>query len=172
VARLGHLASRFLGSLLPVGPSPGDAAWALAHLNEGERAVWARMSRVDRRHAAGVARRAERALGGLATPDVATAALLHDSGKVVSGLGTFARVLATVAAGMAGREKAGPWSEDRGVRRRIGLYLRHPELGADLLTTAGSAPLPVAWAGEHHLPEGRWTVPLVVGRALKAADDD
>jgi hypothetical protein len=172
VARPGHLASRFFGSLLPIGPKPADAAWALAHLNAGEQAVWSRMSKVDRRHAAGVARRAALALGDQATTEVVAAALLHDSGKVECRLGTFGRVLATVAAMAAGRERAELWSHGRGLARRIGLYLRHAELGAALLASTGSHPLTSSWAGEHHLPEGRWTVPLDVGRALKAADDD
>jgi len=37
---------------------------------------------------------------------------------------------------------------------------------------AGSAPLTVAWAAEHHLPPEDWTVPATIGRALKDADDD
>ena len=41
-----------------------------------------------------------------------------------------------------------------------------------MLGIAGSAPLTVAWALEHHLPAEQWTVPLPVGEALKAADDD
>ena len=48
----------------------------------------------------------------------------------------------------------------------------HPDLGADLLQLAGSDPLTVAWAREHHLPEPEWTVPTPIGRALKDADDD
>jgi len=103
---------------------------------------------------------------------VVAAALLHDAGKVVSRLGTFGRVVATLAAACAGRERAASWSEGSGFPRRLGLYLRHPELGADLLDEAGSSPLTVAWAREHHLPEDRWTVPVAVGRALKTADDD
>ena len=41
-----------------------------------------------------------------------------------------------------------------------------------MLGMAGSAPLTVAWAREHHLPPEEWTVPLEVGEVLKAADDD
>ena len=64
------------------------------------------------------------------------------------------------------------WRETRGFTRRVGLYVLHPELGADLLGMAGSAPLTVAWAAEHHLPADQWTVPVHIGEALKAADDD
>jgi hypothetical protein len=54
----------------------------------------------------------------------------------------------------------------------VGLYLRHPELGAEMLELAGSDPLTVTWAREHHLPRDRWTLPAPVADALKAADDD
>ena len=64
------------------------------------------------------------------------------------------------------------WSETQGFTRRVGLYLEHPRLGADLLGLAGSAPLTVAWTAEHHLPAEDWTVPQAIGAALKAADDD
>ena len=172
MAGAGHLVKRFFGSLVPVGPSKDDAAWAADVLLPGERDVWQRMSKVDRRHAAGVARRVERALGTEATRPVLAAALLHDCGKVVSGLGTYGRVIATLSVKMAGRDHAMAWSETRGFTRRVGLYAEHPRLGADLLGLAGSAPLTVAWAAEHHLPPEDWTVPREIGEVLKAADDD
>jgi hypothetical protein len=145
-----HLARRFFGSLRRGGPA--EEAWATAKLTPGERALWARMSDPDRRHAVEVAK----AVPG----ELAVAALLHDVGKVESGLGTFARVGATVL-GAVRRDWPG----------RVGAYLHHDELGAALLRAAGSDPLTVAWAREHHLPEDRWTVPLDAGRALTAADD-
>ncbi|MCU1484332.1 MAG: hypothetical protein JWN67_1078 [Actinomycetia bacterium] len=154
-----HLARRFFGSLRPGGPSAVDEAWARSQLLPGEVDVWARMSGADRRHAAGVAREVARSHDARA---VVAAALLHDSGKVVSGLGTFARVGATLVGAVRGRDVGG----------RIGQYLRHPQLGAELLAAAGSDPLTVAWTAEHHLPPDRWSVPPDVAFALKAADDD
>ncbi len=130
------------------------------------------MSNPDRRHAVGVARRVERALGAKATDPVIAAALLHDVGKSTSGLRTYGRVVATLSAKVAGREMAVAWSETRGFTRRVGLYLEHPRLGGDLLALAESDPLTVAWAREHHSPEDDWTVPIEIGRVLKAADDD
>lgn len=168
----GHLAQRFVGSLRPGGPSPADAAWVRGQLLPAEQALWARMSGPDRRHAAGVARRVERALGHEATRPVLAAALLHDVGKVESGLRTYGRVVATLSAKVAGREAASTWRRQRGFARRVGLYLHHDEIGADLLELAGSDPLTVAWAREHHRPEADWTVPRAVGDLLKAADDD
>jgi hypothetical protein len=91
-----HLVKRFVGTAWPAGPKAIDAEWAESNLIEGERELWGRMKRADRRHAAAVARRVEAALGAEATRPVLAAALLHDAGKVESGLGTFARVGATV----------------------------------------------------------------------------
>ncbi len=172
MAGAGHLVKRFFGSVLPIGPKGEDDAWARSHLLPEEQEVWDRMSRVDRRHAAGVARRVEVALGHEATRPVLAAALLHDCGKVVSGLGTYGRVIATLSVKLAGIDIATAWSETRGFTRRVGLYVEHPRLGADLLGMAGSAPLTVAWTAEHHLPPEDWTVPPEIGEALKAADDD
>jgi len=132
-------------------------------LSPGELALWERLSDPDRRHAVSGAREVVRRLGDAATPPVVAAALLHDAGKIVSGLGTFARVGATVVGMVAGRDRFGG---------RIGAYLRHDVLGANLLRAAGSDPLTVAWAAEHHLPPDRWSLPPDVAAALHAADDD
>ena len=130
------------------------------------------MSGADRRHAVGVAERVERALGHEATRPVLAAALLHDVGKVESGLGTYGRVVATLSAKAAGRSMASTWRKQRGYARKVGLYLEHDQIGADLLELAGSDPLTVAWAREHHLPESEWTLDPHLAGALKAADDD
>jgi hypothetical protein len=137
-----------------------------------EAALWQRMSAPDRRHAVGVARSVTGALGDDAVRWVRAAALLHDVGKIESGLGPVRRAVATVAGMAVGRDAATRWSERGGVLRRAGDYLRHDEIGAALLTEACSDPLTVAWAREHHLPVDRWTVPADIGAALKAADDD
>lgn len=150
-----HLVRRFIGSLRPGGPSARDAAWVAGLLSEAESALWRRMSGADQRHAAGVARTV--AASSSKRP-VLVAALLHDVGKVESGLGTFERVAATLAR---------PWQPARWRR-----YYEHPRIGAELLERAGSDALVVAWAREHHLAPARWSVPADVGRMLKSADDD
>jgi hypothetical protein len=158
--------SRFFGSLWPGGPAPADESWATAAMTEGEVALWRRMSGADRRHAAGVARRTAADLGDEATRPVLAAALLHDVGKVSSGLGPIRRALATVVSWVVGHDRA---ASGQG---RVGRYLRHDAIGADLLDAAGSDPLTVTWAREHHLSPDRWSLPLPIGTALKAADDD
>jgi len=174
MASVGHLASRFFGSLWPRGPGPDESEWAESLLLDAEVDLWRRMSGPDRRHAVGVAHRVERMLGVEATRPVLAAALLHDVGKCEAGVGTYGRVIATVSGAVIGRDEGTikDWTRTRGFTRKVGLYLQHPKLGGDLLAMAGSDPLTEAWAREHHLPEDEWTVPVEIGEALKAADDD
>ena len=170
---LGHLTRRFAGALWPAGPPAADEEWVAATLSPSQLALWRRMRGPDRRHAVAVAHRVVAALGPAAsTPAVRSAALLHDVGKLESGLGTLARLPATVLGMARGHDRARQWSGRDGFFRRVGLYLDHPRLGAALLEEAGSDPLTVTWAAEHHLPPGRWHVPANLGEALKAADDD
>jgi hypothetical protein len=162
--KVGHLIRRFVGSLWPLGPRRESELWVASTLMPGELALWRRMSAADRRHAVGVARRVQASLGDETDGPVLAAALLHDVGKIASGLGTLARVVATIAALVR------PHMRD--ADGRLSRYLRHDAVGAELLTEAGSDPLTVAWAREHHLTPDRWSVPRPVGKALKSADDD
>jgi len=167
-----HLTRRFFGSLRPGGPGRKDEEWACSHLLESEVTLWRRMRGADRRHAVGVAHEVERALGAEATRPVVAAALLHDVGKVESGLGVYGRVIATICGQLAGRDTAKEWTRSRGFTRRVGLYLLHPDLGGDLLGMAGSDQLTETWAREHHRSPENWTIDPTIGAALKAADDD
>jgi hypothetical protein len=169
---VGHLIRRFFGSLSPAPPSPADDAWAMGRMTPAEAGLWRRMSSPDRRHAVVVARRVDVALGPAATRPVLVAALLHDVGKIESGFGPVRRAAATVAGLVGGHATAREWRGRKGPVGRVGLYLGHDEIGADLLAAAGSDAFTVAWAREHHLPPQRWTVDPEVGAALKAADDD
>ena len=66
------------------------------------------------------------------------------------------------------------WSERRGITRRIGLYLRHPELGASRIRLAGGPEAAAQWAEAHHTPD-TWPdleLPPAVVAALDAADND
>jgi hypothetical protein len=166
LAHLCHLARRFAGSLSPRPPSPTDETWARGWLAPGEQVLWARLSNPDRRHAIGVARRVVAVTGPGVERWVVAAALLHDVGKLDSGLGTGARVVATVWAGVRGRSTAAAGDG------RIARYLRHDVLGAGLLADAGADPRTVAWAADHHRARGAWRVPPELGDVLAAADDD
>jgi hypothetical protein len=154
-----HLAKRFFGSLSRSEPLLEDSEWAESHLLSGEVVLWRRMSAADRRHAIGVACETGRLLQVEATRPVIAAALLHDMGKIDSNLGPCARALATIVNMRSGDS-------------RFARYRRHDTIGAQLLAEAGSDPITVAWAREHHLDPSRWTLSRKIADALKQADDD
>jgi len=128
VGNVGHLARRFATSLSRRPLGVDDVQWALSYLLPAEALLWERMSVQDRRHSLLVARRFE-ALAGSPSREELAGALLHDVGKQVSGLGTLARVVATVA---------GP----RIARFRT--YHEHEVLGARMAADAGSSTVTVA----------------------------
>jgi len=167
-----HLTKRFFGSLRPGGPPEAYRAWVESVLSESEYALWCRQYGPDRRHTAATAREVERRLGNEATAPVLAAALLHDIGKIDADLRTWGRVVATLSARVAGRDTARLWVKSTGFTRRVGLYLHHPEIGADMLEMAQSDPLTIAWAAEHHRPAEEWTVDPAVARVLHDVDDD
>ncbi|HXW79798.1 MAG TPA: HD domain-containing protein [Acidimicrobiales bacterium] len=74
--------------------------------------------------------------------------------------------------GEAAPARDGASPTGRSVRSRVGLYLAHDRVGAELLASAGSHDLTVTWAREHHMPPTRWTVDRKIGGALKEADGD
>jgi len=172
-----HLARRFFAALWPGRPAASDVAWVRTFVNPAEYDVWARMANHDRRHSIGVARRVELALAGTEyadQPEWLEAALLHDVGKLDSRLGIVGRVGATLAGFAAGHDMADAWSAKRGITRRVGLYLRHGELGATRIRIAGGGEAAARWAGAHH-DHDTWAatgIPTTVLEALHAADDD
>lgn len=84
--------------------------------------LFAAMSRADQSHALMVLRRFDLIAPGSGI-EARRAALLHDVGKSVSGLGTFGRVLASLV---------GPRT------RRFADYYAHESIGAEILERGGS----------------------------------
>lgn len=175
--RAWHLVRRFFGALAPGAPSTADEAWVRQHLAPDLFDAWSSMPNHDRRHSIGVARRFQAGLSGSADADDdrwIAAALLHDLGKLDSGLGVFGRVAATLARAAFGRTRTDRWIDGRGLRRRYGLYLRHDRLGADRIRAAGGTEPVARWAAAHH-DAAQWAdtgIPERVMVALDAADDD
>jgi hypothetical protein len=174
---LRHLVIRFFGALWPAGPRPADEIWARRWLLPGEAELWGRMSGPDRRHAVGVARDVISLLGeteDTAERAVVASALLHDVGKIEAHFGTIARALVTMLAMVTGRTRLVAELPPGAARWRVRVrdYLRHDSIGAELLRTAGSDSLTVAWAGEHHRDPAAWTTERRLADALKAADGD
>jgi len=170
--RPAHWSARFFTSIRPGRPAPDDEAWARGLLTGREGELFARMSNPDRRHAVAVAREVDATLAPSTDrrDTVLAAALLHDVGKTVSGLRTYGRVLATLSGALGGRGWSEIWQDSTGFTRKVGLYLRYPILGAEMLQVAESDPWVIAWAREHHEPEEDWTVPVEVFRVVAAAD--
>lgn len=143
-----HLSKRFAGMLSrrPVGES--DLAWVNSVLSAGEAELWRRLSAADQRHSVLVGHRFTTDVPDAGRDDVA-AALLHDIGKIDSGLGVWLRVMATIAGPRTARFRS---------------YHDHVALGADMLIAVGSTARTV------HLVGGTST-DLVTLEALQRADD-
>jgi hypothetical protein len=171
--RLGHLTSRFFGSVRAKPVPPADVAWVRSVLTAEEFAMWERLGRADCAESVAVGRDVQRRIGAADGPWIA-AALLHDVGKVEARLGSVRRSLATVVAGVVGHDRVRRWRSRPGWRGRIGRYIAHDDLGAALLHSAGARPQAVYWAKVHHRPE-RWdgrTIPAETCRALARADGE
>lgn len=126
--KLRHLSKRLAGSVTARPLSDAEVRLVETVLLPVERPLFAALSRADQRHAVLVLERFDRILPSAAV-EARRAALLHDVGKSVSGLGTLARVVATLV---------GPRS------RRYADYHAHEVLGALLLERAGSHATTVA----------------------------
>ena len=143
---LTHLVKRALSSLSRRPPSPHDVSIVSEVLNNAEFDVWSEMQYRDQRHSIVVLNRFDALVPGAVGAERA-AALLHDVGKNVSGIGFMLRIVATVV---------GP----RG--RRFSEYHNHDRLGADLMRSI-SDPRTVALIGGTANDE--------VSQFLQAADD-
>lgn len=135
-----HLARRFVGSLSTRPPAAADVEWVRSTLGSPDAlALWSSMTVQDRRHSIVVARRLVEIVPD-APHEIVVAALLHDVGKMRSGLGTWGRVAATLV---------GP----RGSTFRT--YHDHEALGAAMAVEAGCSAA---------------TAEAIVGRGPYAAD--
>ena len=112
-----HLVKRAVSSLLQTPPTEQDLVIVTGILNDAEYSVWLKMQFRDQRHSIIVLRRFDE-LAPESPREERAAALLHDVGKNVSGLGFASRVVATVV---------GPRS------RRFAEYHNHETLGGELL---------------------------------------
>ncbi len=110
-----HLAKRAVSSFS--NRLPHDVNRAIAVLNSDEMKLWQSMQGRDQSHSLIVLERFERRCPA-ATQAEKAAALLHDLGKIRSGLGWFMRILATLVG-------------SRGVR--FAEYHDHEQIGAEML---------------------------------------
>jgi hypothetical protein len=175
--KLRHLSGRFVRALWPGPPRAADVAWVESVLTPAGFVQFRRQPNHDQRRAIAVARDVQDRLAGTEYAGDTrwlSAALLHDIGKLDARLGVYGRVVATVSGAVAGRDHAEAWSTSSGFTRRVGLYLRHTELGGDRIRIAGEPEEAALWSAVHHDPE-RWDdlpIPESVIAALDAADND
>jgi hypothetical protein len=130
LAHAAHLGRRFVGSLSSRPPNAAEERWAQDQLLPSEVELWRTMSSQDRRHAIEVAQRFAVRHTSASRAEMA-GALLHDVGKVDSGLGTFSRVAATLV-------------PERWCRGRYARYHQHEAIGAAWCRDAGSDPVTAA----------------------------
>lgn len=123
-----HLVKRFLGSLKSTPLHEREKLWVTEVLTQQEGELWYSQTKTDQRHSFDIATRFL-VLRPSASRDEIAGALLHDIGKIEAGLGTLARVVATILPLPTHRFMA---------------YRQHQERGARLLESIGCSPTTVA----------------------------
>lgn len=141
-----HLIKRFVGSVTSVPLSVSERVEIATVLLPAENTLFEQLSKQDQRHAVQVLRRFDFSASD-APMAARRAAVLHDIGKIDSGLGTVMRVAASII---------GPRTD---LFRR---YHEHERIGAEMLVAVGSDPLTVK------LLRGEGDARLVI--ALREAD--
>lgn len=150
-----HLARRFFEVLFaqPLTPSEQEEVRSLCRAEE-ESALFFSQPSADQQHGLAAARHAPVPLR--------RAALFHDVGKQVSGLGVFGRSLASAAAKLHIR-----------VGGRYARYLQHGPIGAGLLEEAGLEDIVVDYARHHHadrpqsIPDRDWVALIDADRKAR-----
>lgn len=148
-----ELAGRAFAAMGRRGCGPAEREWARSILTPAEFALWIRQSDYDQSHAVQVARRVEIRLANTAHAGDALwpgAALMHDVGKCESNLSLPERVVATLVSKVFGVATARAWAVSAGGwKRRLGLYLIHGELGAEMIRAAGGREVFAVWSEIH-----------------------
>ncbi len=158
------------------GGDPADRAWARSILTPAEFDLWSSLSAYDQRHTLQVARRVERRLAATTyagDPLWPAAALLHDIGKREADLSLPERAVATLASRVVAVDRARRWTRSTvRMKRRLGLYLVHGEVGARLIRLAGGREPIAVWTEVHQgdRPLEGLGFPAVVVEALIQSD--
>ncbi|MFH1330327.1 MAG: hypothetical protein ABIJ48_06745 [Actinomycetota bacterium] len=136
-AGLRHLARRFFGVLGAARLSPAEQVEVSRLLRPPERDLFWGQRPADQRHGLECARTALGRCPG--RPDLARAALLHDVGKRLAGLGVAGRTMAAILGALR-----------LPVKGRVAAYLGHGPAGAADLEAAGAEAVVVGFARHHH----------------------
>jgi len=175
-ATLRELVTRALRADRGARCAPADRAWVEAILTPSELDLWSKLSAYDQCHTIRVARRVESRLadtvyaGDTLWP---AAALMHDVGKREANLTLLARAVATLASRVVGVAGARRWMRSSvRLKRRIGVYLLHGEVGARMIRVVGGREPIAAWTEAHQGDRGldRLGFPRIVVEALIESD--
>ncbi len=149
-SRLAYRSRQFWNALLSPRKRVTSEA-ILPHLTPAQLILFRRMQPAEQVHAFQLFKRLE--ADGQTTPDLLTAALLHDVGKILCPLSIFDRV-AIVLGKRLFRGAAQRWGEGtpHGWRLPFVVAEKHAEWGADLASQAGATPLTVELIRHHHDP--------------------
>ena len=170
-SRLRYRASQFWNALLA--PKEGVATRTLQpYLSPTQIVLFRRMHPSEQSHAFQVLSRLKE--GGQEDPDLLTAALLHDIGKILSPLSLWERVEIVLGRRFFPRA-AKAWSagQPRGLRHPFVVAEQHPAWGASLAAQTGATAQTVSLISRHHEalagPPTSHTDQLLA--ALQQADD-
>jgi putative nucleotidyltransferase with HDIG domain len=90
---------------------------------------------------------------GEQSPELLSAALLHDVGKSRYTLRIWERAVVVIGSALApGHSESWGWSEPRGWKRPFAIAGQHAEWGAKMAEAAGASPLTVELIRRHHDP--------------------
>jgi hypothetical protein len=175
-AELLCLVRRFIDSMRAPRLSLDDRAWVVSLLTRAELELWAGLGSHDKVHAVRVAKATRSKLAGTAYENDSRwlgAALMHDIGKLEANLAMHERAVATLAGRAVRLSTAMRWATGSlGFIRRLGLYLSHGAVGAEMIRRAGGRPELAAWAEVHQAYDlsSKSILPKFVLQALSAAD--
>jgi hypothetical protein len=160
--------TRQFWNALPVPRKPVETSALLPHISPTQITLFRRMQRSEQTHALHVLNLLKAA--GQTAPDLLSAALLHDVGKVLFPLSLFDRVLIVLGKAFFPRQTR-RWSKGTPEKYRLPFVVaaRHPEWGADLAGQAGASPRTMELIRHHQDPPSADDQQLA---ALQAADDE
>jgi hypothetical protein len=167
LARLAYRSRQFWNALLGP-PRRVESEALLPHLTPAQITLFRRMQPSEQAHAVQTLERLKAA--GQTDPDLLTAALLHDVGKILYPLSLFERVIIVLGKHFS-RRSARRWGQGKpaGFRRPFVVAAQHPGWGADLAEQAGASRRTVDLIRRHQ-EQPSIDDPLLA--ALQSADDE
>jgi len=146
--RLRYRASQFWQAVTV--PREGvDTRAIQPYLSPAQIVLFRQMHPFEQSHAFQVMGRLKQA--GLDDPDLLTAALLHDIGKILFPISLWERVEIVLSQHFfPGATKAWSKGQPRGLRHPFVVAEQHPAWGADLAAQAGASAQAVSLIGRHH----------------------